>query len=313
MPINKLLMQEESNFLIELYKNKKNLDLYLTSGSYYCYDTNIERNFINDNNIKIIKSALEKNNINNFNHIYLDSNYISSKDASLFKHPIIKIWNGKYYNEYKNFTCYNYIDDLKYYIEGIENYYLLNDNNIVPELLNYDLKIIETNITKLTEGLKILLLRKELLNFKTLPWEEYKKTIRNNNCYANNTLTIDVHSLDIIPCNGINKVQYTLGHIYNDGTICANHVSIATQVIGCNKCLGSSFCSLCQSSLSCSLLCYYKGLKENKDPFTTSEDHCNYNIEKAKYLAYIYSNIGIRKKSIDMNDDEFISFIDKNL
>lgn len=91
MPINKLLMQEESNFLIELYKNKKNLDLYLTSGSYYCYDTNIERNFINDNNIKIIKSALEKNNINNFNHIYLDSNYISSKDASLFKHPIIKI------------------------------------------------------------------------------------------------------------------------------------------------------------------------------------------------------------------------------
>ena len=313
MSVDKLLVKEESTFLVNLYKNKKNFDLYINSGINYCYETDIERNITDNDNINLIKNAIEKNEINNFNNIYIDSNYVSAELASLFANPIVKIWNGKYYDEYKEYTCYNYIDDLKYYIEGIENYILLNDDNIVPELLNYDLKIIETNITKLTQGLKILLLRKEIFYFKNLPKDSYKETIKNNNCYANNPLTLDVNTLDILPCTGINKIQYILGHIYNDGTICANHVSIATQVIGCNKCLGSAFCSLCQASLSCNLLCYYKGLKENKDPFVISEDHCNYNIEKAKYLAYIYSNIGVRKKAIDMNDTDFVSFIDRNL
>ena len=87
MPVNKLLLKEEKDYLLQLFKNKE-LNLYLTSGTNYCYDIEQERNF--SNNLTKIKEVLDLEKLT-FNHIYLDSNYISSKDASLFKYPIIKI------------------------------------------------------------------------------------------------------------------------------------------------------------------------------------------------------------------------------
>ena len=310
MSINKRLIQEEAEYLIQLYKNKNNLDLYLTSGKNYCYDIYNNFNIVDDNNIDIIIKNIERYDLK-FNNIYIDSNYIASQQAKLFQDPIIKIWNGKYQKDYREFRCYNYIDDLKYYIPGVKTFYLLNDDNITPELLNYDIEIIEANVTKLTKELETLLFANEVRNFKTLSWEDYLKTINKKNCFAINSLTIDVHTLDIIPCTGINQVQFIIGHIYDEG-IFANHVGIATQVVGCDRCKSSSFCCQCVYAKTCELSCYYKSFIETNDPVLVSKEFCDYYKEKALFLSYVYDVIGVRKKALEMNDKELVEFIDRN-
>ena len=309
MPVDKLLIKEENEFFIQLYKDNVK-DLYLTSGNYYCFDIHNDFNIVNDNNIDIIVKNIERYDLK-FNNIYLDSNYIAPQQASLFKYPIIKIWNGKYLKDYRNFRCYNYIDDLKYYVEGVKTFYLLNDNNITPELLNYDIKIIEANITKLTKELETLLFAKELYNFKTLDWNDYRHSINYKNCYVHECLTIDVHSLDIIPCTGLNKIQYTLGHIY-DNEIVVTHTGIATKLVS-DKRKTSSFCDICPFALTCTLSCYNKVFYQCEDPFLINENQCQYNLEKANYLAYVYDVIGVRKKAIEMNDFEIVKFINENI
>lgn len=312
MAIDKKFIDETNLYFIQLYKNRvenNDLDLYLTSGNYYCFDIHNNFNIVDDNNIDIILKNIERYDLK-FNNIYLDSNYIAPQQAKLFKDSIIKIWNGKYLQDYREFRCYNYIDDLKYYIPGVKTFYLLKDNNITPELLNYDIKIIEANVTKLTKELQALLFANEARKFKTLSWEDYKKSINYQYCYAHESLTIDVHTLDIIPCTGINTKQYVLGHI-NDNEIYCIHDALATEIVACDREDVHVFCSQCPHAKTCNLSCYYKVFIKTEDPFLIDKEHCKYSEEKDNFLSYVYETIGVRRKAIENKDFEFVKFLNR--
>lgn len=152
--------KELNHFLTTIYKNKKDLNLYLTSGNNYCLDFIKETNFTSDENIKEIINTLNKYEFNNFKNIIIDSNYVTLNQCKLLESLnvsiIVKIYNNNAPYQYINMN--NYIDNIKYYNQNYLNIYCLNDNNIDRTIVNYpNLIIKEGDINYLTDDLTYIL------------------------------------------------------------------------------------------------------------------------------------------------------------
>ena len=306
--------KELNHFLTTIYKNKKELNLYLTSGNNYCLDFIKKTNFTRDENIKEIINTLNKYEFNNFKNIIIDSNYITLNQCKLLESlnvPIIvKIYNNNAPYQYINMN--NYIDNIKYYNQNYLNIYCLNDNNIDRTIVNYpNLIIKEGDINYLTDDLTYILSYFENKNYNE-SWDKFINNLKDITCYINNSLTIDVHTLDIIPCTGLNITPYILGTIKNEEII-SKHEALAIRFISCDEKEAGLYCSSCNNYLTCKNRCYYKVYKDKHDPFLNNESTCIYNYNKGSFMAYLYDNLGIRKTAIETKEKDLIENINNNV
>lgn len=157
---------KENNYLLKtIFDNKPNLDLLLTSGNKPCYDLTYVEEYITEELPSCIFDF-------NYNNIYCDSRYISPEMAQSIKdnynkEVIIKIFNNISYDKYKQFTCINYIENIKDYNTDIKNIYILNDDNILNDYSD-NIELVDFKITKLTPELQKLFLKQEIKQFTKL-------------------------------------------------------------------------------------------------------------------------------------------------
>ena len=148
-------LKEQACLLLQVYKQKKNLDLFLTSGNRHCFDTTYEQKYVES-----IPEVLF--NEFNYKNIYCDSRYISNELASDIqnkynKKVIIKLYNNNEYDRYKDLKCINYIDNIKYYNQNIKNIYILNDDNINLDLIEKtNIELVENNLSIFNDDVKKL-------------------------------------------------------------------------------------------------------------------------------------------------------------
>lgn len=306
--ITKEYLDEQSQLLIEVYRNKKDLNLFLTSGNKHCFDITYEEKYVN----KLPEIIFERFTYKN---IYCDSRYISIKLAkeinTKYKNVIIKLYNNNEYDTYKDLECINYIDNIEHYNHDIKNIYILRDDNIDLNILSYDLEIVEYNLTIFNDDVKKIFTYHEF-NKLSLPWEEYRKWLLRDQCLANNSLVLDVHTLSIIICPALNEKAFYLGKIY-DNEISAFHTDIAIRTIISNEKKDKLECCNCVLFSICKQQCYYKSYLKTQDPFLKNEDDCVYSLQKASFFANLYDKAKVREKAIENNDQEIINFINKYL
>ena len=310
-------LKEQDSLLLTAYKFKENLNLILTSGRSHCLDVNLLSNYISDENIKIIIKSLKDNNLIRFNNIYLDSRYISNSQAEyiqkeLNKEVIIKVYNNNKYKDYQNFIIYNYINDINFYNENVKNFYILSDDNINIDIIGKEnLEVLEYNLTIFNEEVKKIFTWQEF-NKLNLPYNEYRKWVFRDNCFANDSLTIDVDTLNIIICPALNEKAFTLGKIY-ENEIVATHADIAVRVISSPTKDSKLQCCNCELYSVCKQQCYYHSYLTTQDPFLKDDNNCKFSLKKAKFFATLYDKAGIRQKAIENKDIELLTLINKYL
>lgn len=275
------LFEKIPNILKFLKENNKMIQII----NYIDNDLNIEKKL---EEIQLYINEFKKINIE-FILVFIDSGNIN------FINKIQKFINHNNYKIYPYLNNNNIDIILKKYLENTEliNNLILDKGFWEQDNIDKYLNLLDSLITKKQNNIKVFSnavfsnLEKNILNLYPC-----SKINSNYNCLLNQSFTIKLNNLSILPCPGFDYPHFEAGILNYDKFILKNNVNAYYNIVEANP-LFSPGCVICEYKFFCEKGCLKKQYEINGDYLIPVLSYCDLQKAKIDFLFKRYHELNL--------------------